>query len=61
VGTSLTKGCAGLCSQGWVGEFYVVHEAHLFLLLIDTQAGLQLAAVLVVVAAAAVRNGSNFS
>jgi hypothetical protein len=61
VGISLTRGCAGLCSQGWIREFYVVHGAHLFVLSIDTQAGLQLAAVVAVVAVAAVRNGSNFS
>jgi hypothetical protein len=43
------------------GVFHIVRGAHLFGLSIDNQAGLELEAVVVVVAAAAVRNGSKFS
>jgi hypothetical protein len=59
---SLPRGCAGFCSQGWLREFYMVHGAYLFILSNDEQAGLELAVVLavVVVVAAAVRNGSKF-
>jgi hypothetical protein len=38
---------------GWLGEFCVVHGAHLFVLSNDVQTGLELVA-----AAASVRNGS---
>jgi hypothetical protein len=55
-GFSLPRSCAGLCSQGWIGEFHVVHGAYLFVLSVDTQAGLEPVAV-----AAAVRNGTRFS
>jgi hypothetical protein len=35
--SSLPRGCAGFCSQGWIGEFHMVCGAHLFGLPIDTQ------------------------
>jgi hypothetical protein len=52
---SLPRGCAAL-SQGWMGEFHMVHSAHLFVLSNYMQAGLEP----VVVEVAAVRNGSKF-
>jgi hypothetical protein len=42
-GVSLPIGCAGL-SQGWLGEFYKNHGAHLFALSNVSQAGLEQAA-----------------
>jgi hypothetical protein len=39
-GVSLPRGCAGLCSRSWLGEFCVVCGAHLFVLLNDAEAGL---------------------
>jgi hypothetical protein len=53
----LPRGCAGLCSQGWIREFHMVHCDHLFVLSVDAQAGLEPAAAEVAVVA---RNGAKF-
>jgi hypothetical protein len=50
-GVNLPSDCAGL-SQGWLGEFCVMSGAHLFVLSNILQAGLELAAVVVVVVVA---------
>jgi hypothetical protein len=50
---SLPRGCASLCSWGWIGESNMVCGAHLFVLSIEMQAGLEPPAV--------GRNGANFS
>jgi hypothetical protein len=51
------RGCAAFCSLGRIGEFCVVHGAHLFVLSIDAQAGLEVVVVVAVVA----RNDTKFS
>jgi hypothetical protein len=50
---SLHRGCAGLYSWGWLGDSHMVPGAHMFVLSIDVQAGLE--------PVAAVRNGAKFS
>jgi hypothetical protein len=56
-GINQPRGCTGLCTRGPMGESCVVCGAHLFVLSIDMQAGLEPAAMSLVAA----RNGTKFS